>query len=124
LSNRFRSPLKMSAAEVEAHAELVQMMVNAFRHSGPQAATFADYLRQVARREERSAVVERFLASWDVLLCPVARATRRARDRLRATHHGPESWPFPASTDQRLNAASARSHTEMTVKGAAERCSR
>lgn len=31
-----------------------------------------DYLRALARREERSALRERFFAQWDVLLGPVA----------------------------------------------------
>jgi amidase len=48
------------------------MMVNAFQPTDGPKPTFEDHLRAIARREQRSAELERWFARCDVLLCPVA----------------------------------------------------
>ena len=67
-----RAPVADIATDLQAHGDLVQMMVGAFQPSGEPRPTFEEHLRASARREERSAELERWFAAWDVLLCPVA----------------------------------------------------
>jgi amidase len=66
------SPATNLAADLEAHGELVQMMLTAFQDTGKPKPTFEDHLRAMQRRDERSAELERWFAGWDALLCPVA----------------------------------------------------
>jgi amidase len=66
------APITDLAADLQAHGDMVQMMVGAFQKRGGPKPTFEDHLRATARREARSAELERWLSAWDVLLCPVA----------------------------------------------------
>jgi len=66
------SPLPQLAADLEAHGELVQMMLGAFQPDKRRKPTFEDHLRATARREQRCAQLEHWFTAWDALLCPVA----------------------------------------------------
>ena len=66
------SPATDLSADLEAHGELVQMMLTAFQDTGKPKPTFEDHLRAMQRRDERSAELERWFDGWDALLCPVA----------------------------------------------------
>jgi amidase len=66
------APAADMADDLQAHSELMQMMVNAFQPTDGPKPTFEDHLRAIARREQRSAELERWFARCDVLLCPVA----------------------------------------------------
>ncbi|HEU5294255.1 MAG TPA: amidase [Burkholderiaceae bacterium] len=66
------TPLAELADDLRAHGEIVEMMLGAFRDSKKPKPTFEDHLRVSARRDERTAALERWFAHWDVLLCPVA----------------------------------------------------
>lgn len=66
------SPATDLSADLEAHGELVQMMLTAFLDTDKPKPTFEDHLRALQRRDERSAELERWFAGWDALLCPVA----------------------------------------------------
>jgi amidase len=65
-------PVAGISDDLQAHGELVQMMVGAFQPGDGPKPTFEDHLRASARREQRSAELERWFTHWDVLLCPVA----------------------------------------------------
>ncbi|HYJ98320.1 MAG TPA: amidase [Burkholderiaceae bacterium] len=66
------APLSDLSSDVQAHGELVEMMVGAFQPGGGRKPTFEDHLRAAARREDRAAHLEQWFARWDALLCPVA----------------------------------------------------
>ena len=67
------TPAIQLADDLQANGELMDMMLGAFQpqaRKGPKP-TFEDHLRAAARRDERTADLERWFAQWDVLLCPV-----------------------------------------------------
>jgi amidase len=66
------APVADLSEDLQAHGELVQMMLSAFQPANGAKATFEDHLRATARREARCAELERWFANWDVLLSPVA----------------------------------------------------
>jgi amidase len=66
------APWSGIADDLQAHGELIQMMLGAFQSAGGPKPTFEDHLRATARREQRSGALERWLRQWDALLCPVA----------------------------------------------------
>jgi amidase len=66
------APLTDLAGDLQAHGELMNMMLGAFQPGSGPKPTFEDHLRAAARREDRAAQWERWFARWDALLCPVA----------------------------------------------------
>jgi amidase len=66
------SPVPHLADDLQAHGELVQMMLGAFQPGHGRKPTFEDHLRTSARRDTSSAQLERWFSAWDALLCPVA----------------------------------------------------
>ena len=66
------APLTDLSGDLQAHGELMDMMVGAFQPGSRPKPTFEDHLRAAARREDRAAQWEQWFARWDALLCPVA----------------------------------------------------
>jgi amidase len=66
------TPVPDLSTDLQAHGELMEMMLGAFQPGGSAKPTFEDQLRATARREDRAAQLERWFMHWDALLCPVA----------------------------------------------------
>jgi amidase len=66
------SPATDIAADLQAHGEIVSMMLNAFQPGRDPKPTFEDHLRVSARRDACSAALELWFTGWDALLCPVS----------------------------------------------------
>ncbi|HET9207148.1 MAG TPA: amidase [Burkholderiaceae bacterium] len=66
------TPLTDLPGDLQAHGQMVDMMLGAFQVGDGPKPTFEDHLRAAAQREDRAAPLERWFTRWDALLCPVA----------------------------------------------------